>query len=273
MIVTDLDGTLLDSRSQLSRRNRSALEALGRRGIVRVVATGRSLYSALRVLDSAFPIDYLAFASGAGVMTWPGRRLLIAHHMERTDALHAIGILVAADMDFMVHAAVPENHRFYFRGSGRDNPDFRHRIERYHAFAEAWPGALPAQSGISQLLVIEPPHAGTTYASLRATLTGLNVIRTTSPLDTVSHWIEIFPPTVSKSIASEWLRKRHCVPIEDVIGVGNDHNDTDLLDWAGNARVVANAAASLRERFTVVASNDDNGFAEAVAPKLPEQGD
>ena len=51
----------------------------------------------------------------------------------------------------------------------------------------------------------------------------------------------------------------------DVVAVGNDTDDRDLLEWARHAYVVANAAASLQRCYTVVASNDDQGFAEAMA--------
>ena len=51
----------------------------------------------------------------------------------------------------------------------------------------------------------------------------------------------------------------------NVVAVGNDTNDRDLLEWAQHAYVVANAAASLKRRYTVVASNDDQGFAQAIA--------
>ena len=58
-VFTDLDGTLLNSNQRLSDINRQTLISLGKAGICRIVATGRSLYSAQRVLDDAFPIDYL----------------------------------------------------------------------------------------------------------------------------------------------------------------------------------------------------------------------
>ena len=51
MVVTDLDGTLLDAGARLGAENRQALERLGEAGSLRVVATGRSLHSAEAVLD------------------------------------------------------------------------------------------------------------------------------------------------------------------------------------------------------------------------------
>jgi len=118
---------------------------------------------------------------------------------------------------------------------------------------------------VSQLLVVETPGSDSHYEALVEALDHLNVVLTTSPLDHRSRWIEIFPPTASKSQAAEWLRARHGVAHDDVLAVGNDYNDRDLLEWARHAFVVANAAAPLKDRYAVVGSNDDQGFADAVA--------
>lgn len=269
MVVTDLDGTLLDSASKLGAANRAALCALGERGVLRVIATGRSLYSALRVLDDGFPIDYLVFGSGSGTVRWPSRELVAAHAMDDAHALRAVAELLDAGLDFMLHHAVPDNHCFHHHGAGVDNPDFERRRERYADFAHPWDGAgIPAGVRVSQLLAIQAPGTRSCVERLRARLPGHNVVLTTSPLDHASRWIEIFPRGVSKSQASDWLRRRHGIAHRDVLAVGNDHNDTDLLEWAFEPFVVGNAVEALRARFPTVASNDEQGFAQAVRGKL-----
>ena len=264
MLVTDLDGTLLDSSSRLGDPNRAALLALGDAGVIRVVATGRSLYSASLALDESFPIDYLVFSSGAGIMRWPGRELLASHRMDREDATRAITLVSAAGFDFMVHHAVPDNHFFHYRKASADNPDFDRRCQRYGEFALPWQDPLPAGLKVSQLLVIEPADVPSRYLWLRSELSFLNVVLTTSPLDHHSPWLEVFPPMVLKSLASDWLRRRYRLELDAVSAVGNDHNDTDLLEWAGRAYVVANAVDSLKSRHRVVSSNDEHGFAEVA---------
>ncbi|MDX1435151.1 MAG: HAD hydrolase family protein, partial [Gammaproteobacteria bacterium] len=87
MVVTDLDGTLLDSSARLGPVNRGALERLGEHGVLRVVATGRSLHSARLVIDRDFPIDYLVFSSGVGIVRWPEEDPLVHHHMRADEAL------------------------------------------------------------------------------------------------------------------------------------------------------------------------------------------
>lgn len=276
MVVTDLDGTLLDTRSRLGAANRHALERLGEKGTLRVVATGRSLHSAERVLEADFPIDYLVFSSGAGILDWRTRELLAAHGMGAADAQDVLDRLLGDGLAFMVHHAIPDNHYFYYhRGAGRrgtrvvdgDNPDFDRRCERYREFAEPLSGRTLDNVQVSQFLAIEAPASDSAYDDLVEEFEHLNVVLTTSPLDHRSRWIEIFPAVASKSLASEWIRARHAVAHDDVVAVGNDYNDRDLLEWADHAFVVANAAAPLKSRYRVVASNDEQGFAEAVAAR------
>ncbi len=54
--------------------------------------------------------------------------------------------------------------------------------------------------------------------------------------------------------------------------MGNDFNDLDLLEWARTRFVVANAPPELTQRFPVVASNNDDGVAEAIATWLRQIG-
>ncbi len=268
MVVTDLDGTLLDSRGRLSAGNRAALEALGRLGVVRVVATGRNLHSALSAMAADLPVDYLVFGSGAGTVDWPTRRLLDSRHLDDADALAAARCLRSLGLDFMLHAGVPDNHRFWYHRAGPGNADFERRLRRYRDHCAPWPDGDP-DGPFSQLLAVQVPGDAARHDELAQALSPLNVIRTTSPLDHASFWFEVFPRDVSKAAGAAWLAQRHGVDADAVLAVGNDFNDEALLEWACHARVVANAPPRLRERFQAVASNDDDGFAAAVRAWLP----
>ena len=75
IVVTDLDGTLLPSQGCISKKNYNTLVSLRDKEIIRVIATGRTLYSAMAVLPEDFPIDYLIFSSGAGIIQWNTKEL------------------------------------------------------------------------------------------------------------------------------------------------------------------------------------------------------
>jgi HAD superfamily hydrolase (TIGR01484 family) len=264
IVVTDLDGTLLDSRQRLSPSDRATLLALGERGVLRVVATGRSLFSARRVVGLDFPIDFLVHASGAGISHWPSQQLVKAEHMPPAASTELARALRARDLDFMLHRAVPDNHRCYTHRSARPNRDFDRRVELYADHMQPLLEAFELGEPMCQAIVIDPAPSPGCYPELQRELSQFSVIRTTSPLDGASTWIEVFPRGVCKSSAARWLREQHARAGALSLAVGNDYNDLDLLDWADQACVVGNAPAELCARYRRVASNDESGFSEAV---------
>ena len=194
LVVTDLDGTLLGSASRLGGANRRALEALGRNGTVRVVATGRSLYSARTVMPADFPIDYLVFSSGAGVVSWADERLLRSRAMAPPVVSGSSRGCAPSHLDFMVHHRGARYALFPLLPLDvRQHPTFERRIERYARFSQHLGDGAPGEVEVSQLLVVEPPGSASCLALLAREFEDVHVVRTTSPLDHASTWIELFP--------------------------------------------------------------------------------
>ena len=262
LLVTDLDGTLLGGDRRLRDCDRAALARLGRDGCQRAIATGRHLHSFGLVAAERFPVDYVVCSSGAGIYDVRHRRLIRSHSLTATDTKTAVRVLDGLDLDFMVHRPIPDNHHFQYRWSGRPNTDFEGRMDRYRAFAAPLDGEVGPSA---QLLAVVPADRSEPSSDQVASLLpDLTVIRTTSPLDHRSTWIEVFPREVSKSQAAAWLAARHGIRRGDVCAVGNDYNDRDLLEWAGASYVVANAAPELRAHHDVVAAGGHCGVAEAI---------
>jgi hydroxymethylpyrimidine pyrophosphatase-like HAD family hydrolase len=265
MLITDLDGTLLDSSGCLTKQDRDALDCLGRKGVVRVIATGRSLYSFKTVARNRLPVDYVIFSTGAGVITCPDGRLIRKIHLDAGAVSFAVRIFMEFGLDFMVHQPIPENHWFVYSGIGRDNPDFHRRLARYGEFCRPLDDASSNIGAASQLLaVLNHDNSTSVLTALRSKLTDYSVIRSTSPLDGKSTWIEVFAPDVSKSQCAAWLADRLNIDKELVLAVGNDYNDLDLLEWAGTAFLVDNAPEMMKNRFASVASHDRGGVSEAI---------
>lgn len=261
MIATDLDGTLLGSDGRIGARNLEALDELGRRGVLRVVATGRSAFSARRVLAPDVPLDYLVVSSGAGIIDWTTGEYVQTRSLPAAQIVEAVDVLERLELDFMVHEPIPDNHRFAFRRV-RGCDDFERRVALYEAHCVPWSSAVPPLA--CQLLAVHGPGRDL-HGQVAARLPELTVLRTTSPLDDTSVWIELFPREVSKSQACVWIAARHGIAVADVVAVGNDTNDLDLLRWAGRGFVVGNGHPSLRAEFREVPAHDASGFAQAAA--------
>ena len=254
VIFTDFDGTLFNHNGAVTRSNLEALKTARESGYVTSIATGRSLFSFNRVLKQLdMPItdyiDYLIFSSGAGVLRYPEAKLIETEELPFNEALEAAGLLFRHGIDFMIQQKVPENHRFiYIKSNGSVNPDFYRRIKIYSDYSSGLePGDGDSDldriekiclDGVSQLVAIVPPsggddekHSSDLLEYLRHRLSGCTIIRTTSPIDHKSLWIEVFNKQVSKSKAAARLAAALGVKASDCLAVGNDFNDEDLLSW------------------------------------------
>ncbi len=267
MVITDLDGTLLHSDRTISTGNLATLNSLGRQQVLRVIATGRSLYSARKVIPVSFPLDYLIFSSGAGIMDWRTQCLLCTHDLSASEILLATQFFLETEIDFMLHQQIPDNHHFWYHTAGNHNPDFVRRCQLYQIFS------TPLQYASSETLpekacqfvgILPKQEKFIQYEHAKTSLRTLKVIRATSPLDGQSLWIEIFPKTVSKSLAGAWLASQHNINHAEILALGNDYNDLDLLRWAGTSIVVSSAPPDLTQCYCTVGTNDEDGFSQAI---------
>jgi Cof subfamily protein (haloacid dehalogenase superfamily) len=282
LFVTDLDGTLLTDEKRISANNLGVLRALQRSRCRTAIATGRSDYSLLKLLDQLgfsqngtdrLPIDYYIFSTGAGVMSGMERSVLKTAALSCDDVLAITAILDQCHIDYMVHRPVPDTRWFVYRHHGEPNPDFFARLAIYQQYARQYsPEALSHFGAATEVLCIIPRAREAELDALVWRLSRYSVIRATSPLDHQTLWLEIFPPTVSKSLTLSWLAEFLRVKRDFVCAVGNDYNDTDMLAWVGSGFAVANSPASIKDHFPVVADNNCDGVAGAVAAWLEKMG-
>jgi Cof subfamily protein (haloacid dehalogenase superfamily) len=273
LFITDLDGTLLRSDRTFSEADLDALRRLGERGVLRVVATGRSLFSFSMIQTAELPVDYVVFSTGAGVAEHPGGKIVRSASLESGEVRQAFDVFRSLRLDFMVQRPIPDTHIFGYMAVNRSNPDFETRISLYSRFAFPLHGDIDRFGPATQLVAIVPPNrAQAALAEVRRKLANLTVIQTTSPLDGRSTWIEVFPAGVSKSLTAGWLASRLEIPRPRTMSVGNDFNDLDLLEWAHTRFVTANAPPELKARFPSVNSNNEDGVAEAVERWIQAQG-
>lgn len=263
MIVTDLDGTLARSDSQICPVDIETLKTLGTMNVYRVIATGRSLYSARKVLAEDCPIDYLVLSSGAGIMDWKRQRIINAESLERPLVKRIAESLIESRIDFSIQDPIPANHRFSYSRPNPDNADFNRRLDIYREFAR--PLVFDEIGDASQIIAILDNNVEHfNRLKKRFDEVDVKIIRATSPLDGKSIWMEFFPAHVSKSFGIDYLCRLLAVDRRQTVGIGNDYNDLDLLRFCERSFVVENAPAELKALYPSVASNDMNGFTDLI---------
>lgn len=239
IFVSDLDGTLLRD-GRFSETDIRALRDLKDQGVMRVIATGRSLYSARACLDQDFPADYLILSTGNQIITWPAQEVIRSARLSGPETQGICRFLRSLGLSFMVHEEFPHTHRFAYHRGRMDVEDFDRRLALYEGHAlERWDCAHA--SAASQIVVIVDGNDAAMHEHMVETLEGNSVIRATSPLDGRSVWIEIFAADVSKASGIRHLVDHHGLHGAMSAAIGNDHNDRDMLDLVHMPFKVADA--------------------------------
>lgn len=271
LFVTDFDGTLLTDEKRIAKQDLDTLLRLRKKNIVTAIATGRSLYSLERALEQIglrgdqLPVDYFIFSTGAGIMALAQGSIIRSLCVCARDIRKITSCFDARKLDYMVHRAIPHTRYFLYKSHGEKNPDFQKRILLSPIFSKPLNNGQAMYDTATQVLAIMPGKASVDLmASIRLDLFAYSVIHATSPLDHFSSWIEVFNKQVSKSQAASWLASTLGINQSDVISVGNDYNDQDLLEWSGKGYLVANAAPDLKLLFKTVSSNNHCGVSQAA---------
>lgn len=269
LLCFDLDGTILASGQPLSEDNLMTMRALRSAGVVLAVASGRNRLSLYKALAADTPLDYAIFSTGVGVLRWEDKNIIRRQELSEPQVDVALQILLRRKIDVMVQEILPDNHIFqYYHFSDRDNcnTDFFRRVDIHQGSCQLLPATGRWHGPASQLLAILPPDEEL-FQATAAALQDFSVIRATSPLDHSSIWLEVFAPGVNKSSSAAWLAEQLSTTqgkAVDAYALGNDHNDLDLLQWAGQSLVATRSPQELHRHFIALDSPPEFTLREAA---------
>jgi hypothetical protein len=272
LVAIDMDGTLLPTFGQkLSRRSVQAVLAAQAAGITVAVATGRrTAYTAPLLEGLGLRADMpLITSNGAVTRTLGGDpidrcQLLAGVARGICGLLRPFGTLV-----------------FTFDRPGRGELVLED-LEQVHKRIEAWVEANRTAIEVVRPLELaladgENPIQGMVTGGLKRMKEAeralkasqwhgyCECVRTEYPARDLSI-LDLLPPGVSKGWALERLAKRLGVDRKETMAIGDNWNDVDMLEWAGQAVLMRNAAYELRTKAKMrgwkqAPPNDDDGVA------------
>lgn len=268
LVATDLDGTFLRNDKSISPSNLEALQLLGEKNIVRVVATGRNLRKVREVIPSHVPFDYVIFSTGAGIYSCHEQRHLYTKNIEMEQANRLTGYFISENLNFHAFFPAPENHSFWYYRGGEACAEFE-RYFSYNRFsAIPLPDSGKIDSEVCQFLLVIPYDEGRFFSmknNIETICHEIRVIRSSSPLGTGYIWIEVFHREVSKG--NGVLRICNLLGIDPAhtLGIGNDYNDIELLDFTEHSFLTDNAPEELKKGYAVIPTNEEDAFAHIVS--------
>lgn len=267
IIAVDLDGTLLNSNLEISQANRQALAAASERGIRIVVITGRRYHSARPLLDSlAFPVT-LVSSNGAVIRTLSGDLL---HHnfLPREIAVQAL----EAAIDYRPYAvAIFDNpgpgQVMMQQNAAPDGPLrwYLQTAQEYLLQVADLPAALPGDP-IQVMFGGAPAFLEPLEHLLRASAAGSRVHLTwTKYFDRDISLLDVMNLGCSKASGLQWLLEQMGCDASEVMAIGDNYNDLEMLQMAGCPVIMGNCTPGLAsDGWHLTHSNDQDGVATAI---------
>jgi 5-amino-6-(5-phospho-D-ribitylamino)uracil phosphatase len=267
LIAVDLDGTLLNSRSEIPTANREALRAAAERGVQVVIVTGRRFHSARPfVAQLPFPVTVIS-SNGARIGTAQGE----AFHRDLLPAAVARQVLEIArefrpyavaifdqptrGQVMMEESAVPEGPLGWYL---RNNPDCLMQVPDLTTRLTTDPLQVMFGGALARIEPVEP--------LLRASAAGAGIHLTwTKYLERDVSILDVMNKGCSKGAALKRWAERCGVQPSEVMAIGDNHNDIEMLQFAGCPVVMGNCTPGLaQDGWPVTLSNDEAGVARAV---------
>lgn len=265
LIVSDIDGTLLDSNGRVSPRLRDTISRAVRMGTKVVLATGRPHRWLAPVLDQ-LPFTPECVCANGAVVYDPARDEVLARHELEPETLWRIAKIAEEALagygtfGFGVErvgssAFDPEEECFLITpGYSPDLWDIGYgHVDVAGLTAVPAAKILVRHSGMhSQELfdviapLIDPEEAHVTYSMSEGLL-------------------ELSAPGINKAAGVSTLAARYGIDQSQVLAFGDMPNDIEMLAWAGMGVAMGNAQPLVQDAADVVTStNDDFGVARVL---------
>ena len=271
LVATDLDGTFLRNDKTISPSNLNTLKKLGNLGIIRVAATGRNMHKVKEVIPDYVPFDYIVYSSGAGIFNCLDNKHIYTRNLPMEIAQLLIGYFLSEDLNFHAFWPAPENHFLWYHRGSEPCEEFERYFSYHNSVAFPLPESANINTDLCQFLVVIPGEEQKFEAMknrIEALSAEIRVIRCSSPLNTGYIWIEVFHRSVSKGNGVLFLCNMLGILPENTLGIGNDYNDIDLLEFTGHSFLTDNAPEELKKNFRLLPANEDDAFSHVVTKMI-----
>jgi len=264
-IVTDLDGTLLDSTSHVSAKNQVAITKAHHKGILFGIASGRDVTSILSLLPSWNLQDVTDFIVGSGgAEVWDVQ----THQTEESYPLDGPFVLELFhhfdDLHDKINFIVPKDGILY---APWDDAHIRRVSEGDQMPYKVVDYEELLTKPVKKLCVISDEDTMDKVVDMAQSFTSPHF--KAAALKTSARMYEFMDPRISKTYGIEKILKEFDLALDNLVAFGDQDNDIDMLENAGIGVAVANASESAKQAAdALTASNLDDGVAKYISEHL-----
>ena len=271
LLAIDIDGTLLDPHFQISERNLAAIRAAHHAGIEIMLATGRRYDYALPIVHALGIAAWLISSNGALVRSSSGETFF-ADRLPATTArkliLHMDEFRPNAVLTFDRHdqgALVLEREHTLNRSISR----WIEKNSAYIQYVFRLEDAL-TEDPIQAMYcgTVERMKAAQERIDQAPFLADISVLRTQYDYRDLCI-LDILNRGCTKGHALRRWAEYHGIPRDQIMAIGDNYNDLEMLEYAGLPVIMGNASEELKQTgWRITASNAESGVAAVLESVL-----
>lgn len=278
LLALDLDGTTLNSSGQVPDANREAIRAAEDAGVLVTIATGRRFRDAQPVgIDLA--LNSPLITHNGGLLKFAESEETVHCSLLTTEtSLEVVRVGKAFGGDALVSTDPNGLGTLLYDRISDDNIP----LKKYLRWSESLHGVEIGRSGVAHVELLEDmlSQQEVVHISFSGNCASMRELETTlkdefgnniTLLATIYPeldftLLDILPPDASKGHGVARLAELNGLTAENVMCIGDNFNDLEMLEYAGTAVVMGNADAKLREvpDFYTTLTNDESGVAAAI---------
>lgn len=267
LLILDIDGTIAGHNNQVSPRVIQAIQGVKERGIRVAIATGRMFKSAKRfheVITSDLPI--IAY-NGAWIQHPADNKVYRKLSVQPEIGLAIFDYLSEEPWRSQLHIQIYHDDELYVAESNDQIDTYEERtgckanlLKDLREIIEQSPTKLLAvchQKNISQKLV--------------STVQKHYPVEQIYCTQSTEFYVEFTSPLATKGQAVKFLTEDTLgLQSENTMAIGDNFNDTEMLQYAGISIAMENAPDNLKKIADYVTSSvEEDGVAQAIAKFLP----
>lgn len=252
-VALDLDGTLLNSKKEISEENKNILKKLSENGVEILIVTGRPYPITKKIAQSLdIPVTVICY-NGARVMDLKTDEIIFEKVLEEKQVLKIIefcrknkkDLNLFQDDIWYVENLESEGTKYY-----KNNSKLEPKLKSFDTFENF--------KMIKGIIIDENKELGRVEKDLKSIL-GETIYYTYSQ----DKYLELLNKDVNKGATLKKVLESKGINISECIAFGDTHNDLEMLELVRMGVAMGNAHEVLKNKVQYITdSNDNNGVAK-----------
>lgn len=255
LIVLDCDGTLLNSKKEISERTSSTLKAVISKGVKVMIASARPFYRLKPILKQLGidMCDQYTISFNGGLITNNTESETVfssGFSIQQIKEVISTGAVLGTNMFLYARDAVFSN--INDEKYKKNNPDVSFNVVDLYNF------------NLEQIYKIAYVNTPEETLKLRTKLP-VEILDNYEITSSVPQFIEIVPKGITKSGALKIIGQRLGIESKDIIAFGDQENDIPMIAYAGCGVAMGNSPNIVKDKASfITTTNDEDGVAVAI---------